>query len=101
MVKAGTLQCRRCLRRTARALRDERLSLLFGPVRDEGCYAYAGALLVCPEYGGFREIYQRLFIFIRTQETIGTDDDHVPQALKVAFISSHVEDIFAHFRFLA
>jgi succinate-semialdehyde dehydrogenase / glutarate-semialdehyde dehydrogenase len=38
----------------------------------QGRHAHTGPFIACPEYSGFREIYQRLFILLRIQETLRT-----------------------------
>ena len=65
--------------------------------RFKGRNAHGGPFIASPEYPGFREIYQQFFMLVRTQKTIGTDGDYVPQALNIAFLGPQVENKLGHF----
>ena len=61
----------------------------------EGSQTYARPSLACPVHLGFWPPNERFFMYIRHQATIGRIEDRVRLPLYIAFLGSHIRNIFS------
>jgi hypothetical protein len=62
----------------------------------EGSQTYARPSLACPVHLGFRPPDERFFMYVRQEAIIGRVEDRIRFPLYIAFLGSHIRNIFCH-----